>query len=149
PLDTERGGRELLDVLPDLSEVVLRPVVRTGPAGEHLPLAWARYVPGGLGPARFGLREPHGPALPVSALSEAEVVLVPALAVDRHGVRLGRGGGFYDRSLPLCTPGTPLVAVVRDTEILDELPSEAHDVAMTHALTPAHGLISLDGGTST
>ena len=149
PLDTEPGGPELLDVLADLSDVVLLPVVRTGPAGEHLPLGWARYVPGGLGPARFGLREPQGPALPVSALSEAELVLVPALAVDRRGVRLGRGGGFYDRSLPLCTPGTPLVAVVRDTEILDEVPGEPHDVAMTHALAPAHGLISLDGGAST
>jgi len=70
-------------------------------------------------------------------------VLVPALAVDRRGVRLGRGGGFYDRSLPLCAPGARLVAVVRDEEVVDELPAEPHDVPMTHALTPGAGLIAL------
>lgn len=70
-------------------------------------------------------------------------MLVPALAVDRSGVRLGRGGGFYDRSLPLCTPRARLVAVVRDDEVLDALPAEPHDVRMTHALTPVGGLITL------
>ena len=73
----------------------------------------------------------------------ASAVLVPALAVDRRGVRLGRGGGYYDRSLALCRPGTRLIAVVRDDEIVEELPSEAHDVRMTHALTPRQGVIAL------
>jgi 5-formyltetrahydrofolate cyclo-ligase len=149
PIRTEPGSPEMLDVLAELCETVLLPVVHTGPAGEHLPLQWGRYVTGGLSAARFGLTEPAGPSLPASALAEAQVVLVPALAVDRRGVRLGRGGGFYDRSLPLCAPDTRLVAVVRDGEILDELPSEVHDVRMTHALTPGGGLISLHGGAST
>jgi 5-formyltetrahydrofolate cyclo-ligase len=73
------------------------------------------------------------------------VVLVPALAVDRRGVRLGRGGGFYDRSLSFCRPGARLVAVVRDSELVDELPGEPHDVPMTHALTPGGGLTRLAG----
>lgn len=149
PIRTEPGSPEMLEVLDELCATVLLPVVHTGPAGEHLPLQWGRYVPGGLRTARFGLTEPAGPALPASTLAEAQVVLVPALAVDRRGVRLGRGGGFYDRSLPLCAPGTRLVAVVRDGDILDELPSEAHDVRMTHALTPGGGLIPLHGGAST
>lgn len=149
PIRTEPGSPEMLDVLAGLCASVLLPVVCTGPAGEHLPLRWGRYVPGQLSAARFGLREPAGAALPASALAEAEVVLVPALAVDRRGVRLGRGGGFYDRSLPLCAPGTRLVAVVRDGEVLDELPGEPHDVRMTHALTPGGGLIPLHGGPST
>ena len=46
-------------------------------------------------------------------------MLVPALAVDRRGVRLGRGAGFYDRSLPLAAPAARLVAVVRDDELVD------------------------------
>ena len=149
PIRTEPGSLEMLDVLDELCETVLLPVVSTGPAGEHLPLQWGRYVAGRLGAARFGLTEPAGAALPASALAEAEVVLVPALAVDRHGVRLGRGGGFYDRSLPLCTPGTRLVAVVRDGDLVDELPHEPHDVRMTHVLTPGGGLIPLHGGAST
>lgn len=149
PIRTEPGSPEMLDVLAQLCEKVLLPVVRTGPAGEHLPLQWGRYVAGQVSAARFGLTEPVGPALPASALAEAQVVLVPALAVDRRGVRLGRGGGFYDRSLPLCAPGTNLVAVVRDGDLVDELPREPHDVRMTHVLTPGGGLIPLHGGAST
>ena len=76
----------------------------------------------------------------------ASVVLVPALAVDRRGVRLGRGGGYYDRSLSLRRPDAHLVAVVRDEEIVEEVPSEAHDVRMTHALTPRQGVVVLGDG---
>ena len=56
---------------------------------------------------------------------------------------MGRGGGFYDRSLALCEPQTRLVAVVRDDEVLDELPSEPHDIRMTHVLTPSAGVVRL------
>jgi 5-formyltetrahydrofolate cyclo-ligase len=147
PVGTEPGSLALLDRLRELCETVLLPM--TGPAGEILPLCWGEYMPGRLVPARFGLQEPAGPKLEPSTVARADVVLVPALAVDRTGVRLGRGAGFYDRSLPLCEPGIRLVAVVRDSEILEALPTEPHDVPMTHALTPGGGLIKLgptDGG---
>lgn len=143
PVGAEPGSVEMLDALARGGRTVLLPVPRAGPGGEHLPLEWGRHVPGRLTAGRFGLSEPAPPWLPASALAEVEVVLAPALAVDRRGVRLGRGGGFYDRSLPLCRPGTPLVAVVRDSELVDELPAEPHDVRMTHALTPHGGLLRL------
>ena len=146
PVGTEPGGPELLDRLAELCEEVLLPVVRTGPAGEHRPLTWGRYVPGdpgGLIEAGLGLREPARPWLPPDQVARVPVILVPALAVDRAGVRLGRGGGFYDRSLALCAPGTRLVAVVRDSEIVVTLPHEPHDVLMTHALAPSAGLVRL------
>ena len=143
PMGTEPGSPEILDALSRVCPTVLLPVALAGPDGEHLPLQWGRYVPGQLTRGRFGAQEPPEPWLPASAISTAEVVLVPALAVDRSGVRLGRGGGFYDRSLPLCTPRARLVAVVRDDEVLDALPAEPHDVRMTHALTPVGGLITL------
>ena len=155
PMGTEPGSPQLLDALSQLCQTVLLPVARTGPEGEHLPLQWGRYVPGQLIKGRFGAREPAAPWLPASAVADAQVVLIPALAVDRRGVRLGRGGGFYDRSLKLCRPGAHLVAVVRDSEVIDEVPGEAHDVPMTHALTPGAGLVVLgkagcaDGGSST
>ena len=63
-------------------------------ADTPLPLQWGEYRPGGLVAARFGLREPAEPWLPADAVAAATVVLVPALAVDRTGVRLGRGAGF-------------------------------------------------------
>ena len=143
PVGTEPGSPALLDRLRQLCELVLLPVARTGPSGEHLALRWAEYRPGTLVAGRFGVPEPPEPWLPADAVAGAQAVLVPALAVDRRGVRLGRGGGFYDRSLPLCAPGARLVAVVRDEEVVDELPAEPHDVPMTHALTPGAGLIAL------
>nr|BFF01248.1 hypothetical protein GCM10020241_29230 [Streptoalloteichus tenebrarius] len=85
--------------------------------------------------------EPTGPRLGPEAVGEAEVLFVPALAVDSRGVRLGRGGGYYDRSLPLARPGALLVAVVRDSEFVDELPAEPHDVRVGAVLTPTRGLV--------
>ena len=58
-------------------------------------------------------------------------------------MRLGRGRGFYDRSLGDRDPQARLIAVVRDAELVDELPSEPYDVPMTHAVTPRRGLIAL------
>lgn len=142
PVGSEPGSAELLDALSDLCDEVLLPVTAEG---EDRPLSWGRYIPGTLTPARFGLQEPRGPWLPPDAIARADLVLVPALAVDRTGVRLGRGGGFYDRSLALCAAGTPLVAVVRDQEVVDALPHDPHDVRVTHALTPSAGLIALAG----
>ncbi len=143
PVGAEPGSPQMVDRLHELCSRVLLPVTRSGADGEPLALLWGVYVPGALVAARFGLFEPAAPWLPETTVSEADVVLVPALAVDRTGVRLGRGGGFYDRSLVLCRPGATLVAVVRDEEVLDELPSEPHDIRMTHALTPKHGLFAL------
>ncbi len=117
---------------------ILLPIARTG-----LPMRWAEYRPGALVDAPFGLREPPPPWLAPESIAEATVVLVPALGVDRAGVRLGRGGGFYDRALPMADAGARLIAVVRDDELFDELPAEPHDVPMTHALTPGRGLVRL------
>jgi 5-formyltetrahydrofolate cyclo-ligase len=143
PVGSEPGSISLIDSLARRDVRVLLPVARQDANGIPLPLQWGRYRPGELVKARFGLREPAEPWEPVDAIAAATVVLVPALAVDRSGVRLGRGAGFYDRSLPLADPAAKLVAVVRDDELVDRLPAEPHDVRMTHALTPRQGLVPL------
>ncbi|PXX03349.1 5-formyltetrahydrofolate cyclo-ligase [Mycolicibacterium moriokaense] len=143
PVGSEPGSTELVDSLVHRGVRVLLPVVRHDEAGLRVPLQWGEYRPGGLVEARHRLREPPEPWLPADAIATATVVLVPALAVDRAGVRLGRGAGFYDRSLPLAAPTARLVAVVRDDELVDRLPAEPHDVRMTHALTPNGGLVAL------
>jgi 5-formyltetrahydrofolate cyclo-ligase len=61
------------------------------------------------------------------ALEAADVVLVPALAADRAGHRLGRGGGSYDRALQRVRPGALAIAVVHAHELLDRVPAEPHD----------------------
>lgn len=143
PVGSEPGSIELLDVLLRRAGRVLLPVALTSADDAPLALQWGVYRPGGLVTARWGLLEPPAPWLDSSALAEAELIVLPALAVDRRGVRLGRGRGFYDRSLPARNPRSRLVALVRDDELVDELPSEPHDVPMTHVLTPTRGLTTL------
>ncbi len=146
PVSTEPGSVEMLDVLLRRRGRVLLPVARTAADDTPLPLRWGEYPTDGLNGlvrGRWGLLEPPEPWLPESALAEAALVLVPALAVDLRGVRLGRGRGFYDRSLPGRDPRAWLIAVVRDDELVSELPAEEHDVRMTHALTPRRGLSAL------
>ncbi|MEU8896316.1 5-formyltetrahydrofolate cyclo-ligase [Nocardia sp. NPDC048505] len=136
PVRGEPGSRALLDALCVGGARVLLPV--TGPPG---PLHWAEYTgPDSLRPARFGLLEPTGEVLEPAAVARAELVLVPALAVDLRGVRLGRGAGYYDRTLAAARPDARLTAVVRDTELVPRLPEEAHDLRMGWALTPHGGL---------
>lgn len=146
PVGAEPGSIEMLEELLRRAGRVLLPVARTGSDNSALPLRWGEYRSGGLTTARWGLLEPAEPWLPHSALTDAALVFLPALAVDRRGVRLGRGQGFYDRSLAGRDPQARLIAVVRDAELVDELPSEPHDVPMTHALTPQRGVVTLAGG---
>jgi 5-formyltetrahydrofolate cyclo-ligase len=143
PVGAEPGSIEMLDVLLRRAGRVLLPVAHTTADDSPVALQWGEYRPGHLVTARFGLLEPTEPWLPATALAEASILLVPALAVDRAGVRLGRGRGFYDRTLVHRDPRARLIAVIRDQELLDELPREPHDVPMTHALTPGCGLIEL------
>jgi 5-formyltetrahydrofolate cyclo-ligase len=139
PVGHEPGSLELLDVLLADGCRVLLPIV----VGEE-PLDWADYAgPESLRPARFGLREPSGPRLGPGAIGDVDAILIPALAVDHRGVRLGRGAGHYDRSLPMAASRAVLVGVVRDTEFVAELPGEAHDVRMSAVLTPNGGIVPL------
>ncbi|MBF6217030.1 5-formyltetrahydrofolate cyclo-ligase [Nocardia abscessus] len=136
PVAGEPGSTAMLDALLADGARVLLPV--TGPPG---PLSWAEYTGAdALRRARYGLLEPIGAVLPPDTVARAELILVPALAVDRRGVRLGRGAGYYDRTLPAARPDARLVAVVRDDELLDRLPEEPHDLRMGWALTPRGGL---------
>jgi 5-formyltetrahydrofolate cyclo-ligase len=138
PFGTEPGSVALLDLLRAAGARVLLPVIPP----EMGALDWAEYT-GTLSPGRMGILEPTGPGLGADGIARAGLLLIPALAVDRSGTRLGRGAGHYDRSLTHATPGAALVAVVRDDELVDRLPSEPHDVRMTAALTPARGLVEL------
>ncbi|MBI5341362.1 MAG: 5-formyltetrahydrofolate cyclo-ligase [Mycolicibacterium rufum] len=146
PVGTEPGSADLLDELMVHDAVVLLPVAREDPVEGPRPLRWGRYRPGTLVAAPFGLREPPPPHLPPESVADAAAVLVPALAVDRRGARLGRGAGFYDRTLRLASPAAALIAVVRDEEFVDRLPADPHDVPMTHAVTPDRGVVELERG---
>jgi 5-formyltetrahydrofolate cyclo-ligase len=83
------------------------------------------------------LTEDPDASLGLDAIADASVVLVPALAVDRNGHRLGRGGGSYDRALTRVRQEQPVLAVVHDDEVLEAVPVEHHDVSVDGALTPS------------
>lgn len=141
PTRLEPGTSDLLDSVRGVAGRVLLPVT-----GEEGPLKWAEYTGGDhLVPADHGLREPSGPTFEADELSTAETIFVPALAVDRRGVRLGRGAGYYDRSLVLARPGARLITIVRDSEFVDELPEDPHDIRIGWVITPSTGLRRLSG----
>jgi 5-formyltetrahydrofolate cyclo-ligase len=143
PVGVEPGSVAMLDMLLPRARRVLLPVARTSGDGTPLRLRWGEYRPGELVRGHWGLLEPPEPWLPESVLAEAEMVVVPALAVDHRGARLGRGRGFYDRSLDGRNPQARLIAMVRDVEFVDELPADPHDVPMTHVITPERGVTRL------
>ena len=109
------------------------------------PLDWASFAGrGDLVPGPHGLLEPGGTRVGPAAIGDAAVVVVPALAATATGARLGRGGGHYDRSLPLAaqaSPSTVLVALVGDDELVEDLPVEPHDVRVHAVWRPSSGLL--------
>jgi 5-formyltetrahydrofolate cyclo-ligase len=143
PVGSEPGTTAMLEVLREGGFRVLLPRVAPGPPA---PLLWSYYDgPESLRPGRFGLLEPIAEPSATGSIDAASLALVPALAVDRRGVRLGRGAGYYDRSIR-SLPTPQLVAVVYDHELVDALPADHHDVPMGWSLTPAGGYTKL--GTS-
>jgi 5-formyltetrahydrofolate cyclo-ligase len=128
PVGSEPGGADLPAVLAAHCRVLLPVLLSDG------DLDWAAYT-GDLETGPRGLLQPPGPRLGVDALVGAGLVLVPALAVDRRGMRLGRGGGSYDRALSRLT-GQPALALLHDGELLDSVPAEPHDRPVQGILTP-------------
>lgn len=134
------GTRTLPDALLAAGHEVLAPIVPAEPG----PLDWTRYTGReDLARGPLGVSEPAGARLGAAALRSAGLVLVPALAVDRRGRRIGRGGGYYDRTLPLLAPDATTVVPLHDDELVDELPAEPHDVAVAAVVLPTAGVVQV------
>ncbi len=134
----EPGTGPLVEQLHNLGRRVILPVLL--PDND---LDWAAYTgPDCLRPAGRGLLEPTGERLGVEAIATADVVLCPGVAVDRTGMRLGRGGGSYDRALARVPAGTFVCTLLYDGEVLDHVPSTEHDRRVGAAATE-NGVIRL------
>lgn len=126
----EPGTDDAITFLHAAGWQVLLPVVG-GPPGWAPFDGWDAMRPGW-----GGIPEPVTPRLAEDGLSLAEVVVVACLAVARDGTRLGTGGGWYDRTLPLRRPGVPVWALACAGEWVDTVPHEPHDVAIDAVITP-------------
>lgn len=135
PMPGEPGGQTLVARLAEAAGAVLLPVLL-----PDLDLAWTAYQGALTVPGPAGVREPAGGGGDLLAIANASIVLVPALLVDHRGVRLGRGGGSYDRALPRAAPEAKLVALLYPGEYVESVPAEPHDARVTHVLLPS-GLV--------
>jgi len=126
---TEPGTGPLMTGLHERGTEVIVPV--TGP--DH-SLDWVRWSPDlAAATSTIGVPEPGGERLGPSALARAGLVIVPALAVDHAGNRLGRGAGYYDRAL--ADAPAPVCALLFADELIEHVPHDAHDVPMDLVVT--------------
>lgn len=85
----------------------------------------------------LGFPETVGTLLGPIAVDEVDLMLVPAAAVDRSGMRLGWGRGYYDKTLGSMQRRPPVFAIVDDQEFVDEVPCESHDRPVDGVVTPS------------
>jgi 5-formyltetrahydrofolate cyclo-ligase len=93
-----------------------------------------------LAPGTWGIPEPSPDRCPQVGLSEVDFILVPGVAFDRRGTRLGYGGGFYDRILrtrPDLAEAGSVVAIAFGLQIVDEVPRDEGDVLVPVIVTEA------------
>ena len=136
PFGSEPSPVAALEALRSRGVVVLLPGGR--PDGE---LDWAPYTGAAdLSAGTWRFAEPSAGRVGADAVATVDALIVPALAVDLFGRRLGRGSGSYDRSLSWVPAGVEIIAIVYDEEVVDEVPTEAHDRAVTAIVTPLRAL---------
>ncbi len=92
------------------------------------------FARGPVQPGQFGIPEPLG-----QRVDSIDLVLVPALAIDGQGNRLGKGKGFYDRFL--ANYQGACYAVVFDEEVLQSIPTESHDRRVDGVITPKRTIV--------
>ncbi|GJM18694.1 MAG: 5-formyltetrahydrofolate cyclo-ligase [Phycisphaeraceae bacterium] len=136
----------VIGFLPDGTEPDVEPVLRALAAAGRMVavprIGWetramsARVIPGWdeLGrwveTRRHGVREPVE-GCPTLELADAELLIVPGVAFDRSGGRLGRGGGFYDRFLARVAPGVPTIGACYAAQVVDRVPEGELDRPVT------------------
>ena len=123
PLGSEPDTTDFNNWVELLGKTLLTPRI----IGETL-----EFASGPAAAGAFGIMEPSGVSV---SLNSADLILVPAMAIDNSGNRLGKGRGYYDRAL--FESLTPRFAVIFDEEFLDSVPTEDHDLRMNGAVSPS------------
>ncbi|TQL47134.1 5-formyltetrahydrofolate cyclo-ligase [Homoserinimonas aerilata] len=145
-LTTRLGARSIAAYLPASDEPNIRPYLNWA-NGEGIRVLLPVSRDDGLldwvvddgeseteGP--YGMPEAVGDVLGPIAINDVDLIIVPAASVDRSGMRMGWGRGYYDRMLGSMEQCPPVYAVVFDNEVVDEVPAEIHDKSVNGAVTP-------------
>jgi len=133
---TEPGTREFVEAAVARGIRVLLPVTRA----DGL-LDWAvATADGDIAEGLFGLPEPVGELLGPIAVDDVDLLIIPAAAVDRSGMRLGWGRGYFDKTIGSMQRCPPVYAVVFDSEYVDEVPRDVQDQAVSGIVTPTRTL---------
>ncbi len=133
---TEPGTREFVTRAVRRGIRVLLPVTRADGLLDWAVATEDDEIAEGL----YGLPEPTGEVLGPIAVNDVELMIIPASAVDRSGMRMGWGRGYFDKTIGSMERCPPVYAVVYDSEVLDELPSEVHDQPVNGVVTPSQTL---------
>lgn len=132
----EPGTREFVSRAVRRGIRVLLPITRS----DGL-LDWAVATDDGdVAEGLYGLPEPTGEVLGPIAVNDVDLMIVPAAAVDRTGMRMGWGRGYFDKTIGSMEKCPPVYAVIYDSEILDSLPREVHDQPVSGVVTPTQTL---------
>jgi 5-formyltetrahydrofolate cyclo-ligase len=110
---------------------VLLPISR-----EDGLLDWAPYDGQDEDQDVFGMPTPTTEILAPMAINEVDLIIVPAASVDRTGMRMGWGRGYFDKTLGSMERCPPVYAVIFDSELVDTVPSEVHDKRVDGVVTP-------------
>ena len=133
---TEPGTRDFVAGAVARGIRVLLPITR-----KDGLLDWIVATPDGdITEGMFGLPEPVGEVLGPIAVNDVDLLVIPAAAVDRSGMRLGWGRGYFDKTIGSMERCPPVYAVVFDSEVVDEVPSDRLDEPVTGVVTPTQTL---------
>jgi 5-formyltetrahydrofolate cyclo-ligase len=127
----EPGTREYLSWACDHGIRVLLPISR--PDGL---LDWAPYDGKDEELDALGMPAPTSELLGPIAINDVDLIVVPAATVDKTGMRMGWGRGYFDKTLGSMEKCPPVYAVIYDSELVDSVPSERHDQRVDGAVTP-------------
>lgn len=100
-------------------------------------LDWALFDGGDESPDAFGMPAPTSDPLSPLAVNDVDLMIVPAAAIDRSGMRMGWGRGYFDKTLGSMDQRPPVYAVVFDNELVEAVPTEVHDQRIDGVVTPS------------
>ena len=138
-LPDEVATQELIELMTAQGKQVLLPRV----VNESEMTLHSYRGPADLRPGSFGIMEPAG--LPFTDYGQIDIAVIPGMAFDRQGRRLGRGRGYYDRFLASLTPHSafPKIGLCHGWQLVDHVPADDHDVPMDYVAVVADGTCRL------